>query len=293
VREPSSIRLSDGRGLEYWSEGPEDGTPFLFHHGTPSSGMPYEPFVEDAARRGLRFVSYSRPGYGGSDRLEGRSVAGCAADVAELLDRLGVDRFLTAGWSGGGPHALACAALLPERVRAAATVAGAGPFGEDDLDFLDGMGKENIEEFGAAIDGPEALRGWMEANAPGVATVTGDEIVAMFGDLVSEVDRASVTEEFGEYFSSEMRYGLSNGWWGWYDDDLAFVQPWGFDVGSSGPPCAIWQGPHDRMVPFAHGEWLASHVGRAEPRLRAEHGHLSLAVGSFGEVLDDLLALAE
>jgi hypothetical protein len=132
----------------------------------------------------------------------------------------------------------------------------------------------------------------MEANAPGFAGVTGGEIVETLGDLASEVDRASVTDEFGDYLASEIAHSLSNGWWGWYDDDLAFVRPWGFDIGASASPCAIWQGPHDRMVPYAHGEWLASHVGSAEPRLRSEHGHLSLAVGSFGEVLDDLVSLA-
>jgi pimeloyl-ACP methyl ester carboxylesterase len=290
---PSTIRLSDGRALEYWNEGSDDGDALVFHHGTPSSGMPYEPFVEEAKRLGLRLITYSRPGYGGSDRLEGRSVADCVADVVELLDRLGIERFVTAGWSGGGPHALACAAVLPERVRAAATIAGVGPFGEADLDFLEGMGVENVEEFGAAIEGPDALRAWMEQNTPAVTAVTGEQVVAMFGDLVSDVDRASITEEFGEFLASEMRYALSNGWWGWYDDDLAFARPWGFDVGAGAVPAAIWQGPHDRMVPFAHGEWLASHCGGARPRLRPEHGHLSLAVGSFGEILDDLVALAE
>jgi pimeloyl-ACP methyl ester carboxylesterase len=289
----SSIELPDGRALEYWSEGSDDGLPVLFHHGTPSSGLPYERFVQEATRRGMRLLSYSRPGYGGSDRREDRSVADCVGDVVALLDRLGIDRFLTAGWSGGGPHALACAALLPERVRAAATIAGVGPFGVDDLDFLDGMGKENIEEFGATIQGPDALRGWMEANAPAVANVTGAEVVAVFGDLVSDVDKPSINDEFGEFIATMMRLGLSNGWWGWYDDDVAFVRPWGFDIGPSSVPAAIWQGPHDRMVPFAHGEWLASHVGGARPRLRPEHGHLSLAVGSFGEILDDLVSLAE
>jgi pimeloyl-ACP methyl ester carboxylesterase len=290
--EPKTIHLADGRALEVWVEGPVDGTPLVYHHGTPSSGLPFGPWLEEAGRRRIRFVSYSRPGYGASDRKEGRSVADCAADVDEILDRLGLGRCHTLGWSGGGPHALACAALLPDRVAAAGTIAGVGPYGADGLDYLAGMGRENIEEFGAALEGPEALGAWMKENAPPFAALTAEEVVDALGDLVSEVDRGSVTSAFCSFLAEENRHALRDVWWGWYDDDLAFIHPWGFDLGAIRVPVAIWQGPHDRMVPFAHGEWLAANVAGAHGRLRPEHGHLSLAVGGFGEILDDLGSLA-
>src|SRR5213083_1680329 len=159
------VDLPDGRCLEFVAGGPESGTPLVVHHGTPSAAVLFGPMVDAAARRGLRTVVYSRPGYGGSTARHGRAVADAAADTAAVVDALGADRFVTVGWSGGGPHALACAALLPDRCAAAATLAGVGPFGADDLDFLAGMGAENVAEFGAALKGEEALRLWMHENA--------------------------------------------------------------------------------------------------------------------------------
>jgi pimeloyl-ACP methyl ester carboxylesterase len=293
VGEPRSVTLSDGRVVEVWSEGDERGVPLLFHHGTPSSGLPYAAFVELARVRGIRLVSYSRPGYGASDRDSGRTVARCAGDAGQILDTLGIERCVTAGWSGGGPHALACAALLGgTRVRAAVTIAGAAAYGAPDLDFLADMGEENVEEFGAAVEGPDALEAWMSANAPPFASVSGAEVVTALGDLVSEVDRSSVTQEFGEFLAEEMRYALRPGWWGWFDDDLAFVRDWGFDVASISIPVTVWQGAQDRMVPFAHGRWLARHVPGARSRLLDDEGHLSVVVGMFGEILDDLVSVA-
>src|SRR5437762_921361 len=130
------VELPDGRRVEICTAGPDDGVPLVLHHGTPGGGRIYEPFAREATARGLRMVTYSRPGYGSSSRNEGRDVAACAADTAAILDHLGADRAYTAGASGGGPHTLACAALLPERIVACATIAGVGQFGVEDLDFL-------------------------------------------------------------------------------------------------------------------------------------------------------------
>ena len=149
-----SVEVGAGRSLTVRVAGPEDGVVLVAHHGTPSTGRPFPPYVEAAKERGIRLVTYSRPGYAGSTRDVGRSVADCAADTAAILAHLGADRCYTIGASGGGPHALACAALLADRVLACATVAGVGPFGAQDLDFLEGMGRENLEEFGAALASP-------------------------------------------------------------------------------------------------------------------------------------------
>src|SRR5919204_1403346 len=141
-----SLALSEGRSLEVSVSGPEKATPLIVHHGTPSDRTQYRPFAEAAAARGLRLISYSRPGYGGSSRQPGRAIADCAADTLAIVEQLGARRFYTAGWSGGGPHALACAAMLSDRVLACATIASVGPFGATGLDFLAGMGQENHEE---------------------------------------------------------------------------------------------------------------------------------------------------
>ena len=149
------IAGSGGRLLDVELSRPDEGRPLIFHNGTPMAGRMFAPMVEQGAERGVRHIAYSRPGYCGSERDTGRTVADCARDVAAIADELGIERFLTVGWSGGGPHALACAALLPERTMAAATLAGVAPFNAHGLDWLAGMGEENIEEFGAARAGED------------------------------------------------------------------------------------------------------------------------------------------
>ena len=129
----------------------------------------------------------------------------------------------------------------------------------------------------------------MEPHAEAMATIEADQIVAEWGSLVSEVDAAQVTGAFGESLAASLRSAFRHGRWGWFDDDLAFVRDWGFDLSRITVPVSVWQGRQDLMVPIAHGEWLATHIPGARVHLRPEHGHLSLGVGAFGEILDDLL----
>ena len=197
---------------------------------------------------------------------------------------------MTIGWSGGGPHALACAALMPDRIRAVATIASVAPYPADGLDYLAGMGDENIEEFDAALESPEALIAFKERNWPTFREVTADQVAEAFGDLIDDVDRGALTGEFAEWMAAGFREALRESYWGWFDDDMAFIRPWGFDLGAIGVPVHVWQGRHDRMVPYAHGEWLAAHIPTAVPHLFDEHGHLSLAVDSMGWILDELVA---
>jgi pimeloyl-ACP methyl ester carboxylesterase len=284
------VYLDDGRLLEAVVQGDPDGTLLVFHHGSPAAAVPFAPFDRASAERGIRLVTYSRPGFGSSTRLPGRTVADCAADGAALADHLGADHFFTVGWSGGGPHAIACAALLSDRVLAAATIAGVAPYDAEGLDWTAGMGEDNKIEYPLAARDPDALFDWMRPQIEAMANVAPHEIVDVMRSLVSDVDEASLSGEFGEFLARSFHRAFANGPWGWYDDDLAFVASWGFDLGSITPPVSIWQGRHDLMVPFAHGEWLAANIPSARPHLRPEHGHLSLAVGSIGEIIDDLLA---
>ena len=287
---PRQVRASDGRRLDVVTAG--DGTrgTVIVHHGTPGAAALFGPLVAAGSQRGLRHVSYSRPGYGGSDRREDRSVASCATDVAAVADAVGAERFYTAGWSGGGPHALACAALLGDRVLAAASIAGVAPRHAEGLDWSAGMGEENIEEFAAADAGAEPLEAFLVAAQQSFGTVTAEQIQAALGDLLSEVDRAALTGAYADHLAETVRAALQPGIWGWFDDDLAFMRDWGFDLGDITVPTAVWQGAQDRFVPYSHGEWLAAHVAGAHAELRPDHGHLSLTVGSYGEILDQLVA---
>jgi len=284
-----TVTTPDGRRLDVRVAGPEGGGVVIGHVGTPDDGSQRPETVEAGARRGLRHVSYARPGYVDSDRHEGRRVADCAADVEAIADALGIDRFHAVGWSGGGPHALACAALLPDRTIAAATVAGAAPHDGEGLDWTAGMGDENIEEIALAEEGADALRPWMEDQAEEIRASTPADLLRILGDLISEPDRAALTDEYAERSHASLQASISNGIFGWLDDDLALVRPWGFSLDSIRVPVSVWQGREDRFVPLSHGEWLAEHVSGARSHLLPGEGHISLSRHRYGDVLDELL----
>jgi pimeloyl-ACP methyl ester carboxylesterase len=288
----------DGRVIEFLAAGPARGLPLVLHEGTPVGLVLYPPTVQAAANRGLRVILAARPGYEGSTPWPGRRVVDVAEDTAAVLDELGADTFVTAGWSGGGPHALACAAALPTRCLAAASIAGVAPYPAEGMDWLAGMGPENVAEFGAALRGEAALTEFLEREAASLSTVTGEGVAKALGGLVIEADRAVLTGEFAEYVAAGLRAATSWGVVGWRDDDLAFTRDWGFSLGWASPapahpgPVAIWQGDQDQMVPFAHGRWLAAHITGARVHLMPGEGHLSMTVSAFDRILDDLLDLA-
>ncbi len=286
-----TVRAAGGRQLDVLAAGPPGGLPLVVHQGTPAGLAPMPALVTAATAWGLRTVVYSRPGYGGSTAQPGRSVAGAAADVRAILDSIGAAEFVTAGWSGGGPHALACAALLPGRCLAAASVAGVAPFGADGLAWRAGMAEENVVEFAAAERGEAALTAFLDNEAAQLARTSAADIAAALGGLVSAVDKAALTGDLADFLAASFRSALSGGIAGWRDDDLAFVRDWGFGLGEVGP-AAIWQGDQDRMVPYAHGAWLAGHLPRARAHLLPGHGHLTLTAASWPEILADLADLA-
>jgi pimeloyl-ACP methyl ester carboxylesterase len=240
-------------------------------------------------------ISYSRPGYGGStprpDAISTATVADDAADTATILDHLGYQDFVTLGWSGGGPRALACAAMLPDRCRAAACGVGIAPREEFAGDVRDGMGAGNVEEYTAAFAGQAALEEFLVGHSD-VFSATGEDVAASLGDdLVPPVDRDALTGELAETLAASFRRAGAQGIVGWRDDDLTHLRPWGFHVGDITVPVSVWQGREDRMVPFAHAEWLAANVAGAQAHFIEGEGHISL-IASIGTILDDLLALA-
>jgi pimeloyl-ACP methyl ester carboxylesterase len=288
-----TVQAPDGRQLEVVTAGPESGRCFLFHSGTPSAAGAFPPLVAQLAKRDMRLVTFSRPGYAASSTMAGRAVGDVATDVQAILDALRIGRFFCAGQSGGGPHALACAALLPDRVIATATLAGVAPWPAEGLDWLSGMGPENLEEFGASMKGSDALEAYLTREAASLQAVKPADVAAALGGLVSDVDKAALTGEYADYMAAGLARAVSTGIAGWRDDDIAFVTPWGFDLPSIQTPVAVWQGGEDRMVPMAHGAWLAAHIPGAQEHLLPDEGHLSLALNKIGDVLDGLLAMGE
>ena len=286
------LKLPDGRALEILIDGPAEGLPLIFHFGTPCAAVFFRPLVAEATRRKLRTVIYSRPGYATSSAKPGRTVADAVGDVQAILGELDAEEFVTIGWSGGGPHALACAANLPDRCAAAVSLAGVAPYAAAGLDWMAGMGPENIEEFNLALQGEAALTPWLEQQAVALGQVEGPAVAAALGGLVSDVDKAALTGEFAEFMAAVFRRAVSSGIAGWRDDDLAFTQDWGFDLARIERPVAVWQGEQDRMVPFTHGQWLARHIPNARVRLYRDEGHLSLGVKALDRIIDDVLAIA-
>ena len=300
--------LPDGRTIDVLIAGPSDGLPLVLHEGTPVGLVLYPPTVQAASIRGLRVILAARPGYEGSTPRPGRRVVDVAGDTAAVLDDLGADTFVTLGWSGGGPHTLACAGALPGRCLAAASIAGVAPYGANGLDWLAGMGPENVAEFEAAVRGEVALTEFLDRMAGLMATLTGASVAESLGGLVIDADKAALTGEYADHVAAALRAAMNAGIAGWRDDDLAFVQDWGFSLGWDSPttaghaakasdaaratPVAIWQGDQDKMVPFTHGQWLAANILGARAHLLPGEGHLSLTVSSFDRILDDLLDLA-
>jgi len=285
----TTVDLPDGRALDLEVSGPEGGMPLVFHHGTPGSVRQFRAIERAAHARGLRLVTFSRPGYGASTRQPGRRVVDAVADVAAVLTHLGAPRCLVAGWSGGGPHALASGARLPEQVAGILCIAGVAPYDAEGLNFLEGMGQQNIDEFGLALQGEESIRSSNEAEAVGLRNTDAAGLIEGMVTLLPDVDRAVLTAEFGEDMVTNLAEGLRVGVDGWVDDDLAFVAPWGFSVSEIAVPTFVWQGSEDLMVPFAHGQWLAAHVPGATARLLQAEGHLSIGVGALDRMFDDLL----
>ncbi|MFI7541394.1 alpha/beta fold hydrolase [Actinoplanes sp. NPDC049599] len=271
------VTTPDGRTLGVARWGAPDGTPVLSLHGTPGSRLWRHP-DEDAVRRaGINLITYDRPGYGASDRHPGRRVVDCVGDVAAVADALGISRFAVTGRSGGGPHALAVAARLPDRVTAAECVVGVAPFAAAGLDWTAGMDPENVTEFGWARQGEQVLHRELAALAAAdLARMTADPAKVLADDWqLAAADRQVLARvDVQQVLVETVREAHRPGVHGWVDDDLAFLSPWGFEVTEIRVPVMVRYGRQDVMVPAAHGAWLAGHIPGASVAVDEQAGHL-------------------
>ena len=259
----------------------------LFHHGTPGDCTAWSTWV--AGIKDVKAIAASRPGYGLSDRRRGRTVAADIEDQSQLLDHFGIKQFVSIGWSGGGPHALNM--TRDARNIGAITLAGVGEWGNKDLDFLNGMGPENHDEFGAALAGEKSIEEWMKKNSPGLKTVTGSQLISAMGGLIGKADKDALTPEVADEEANVFRRALSVSYYGWLDDDLAFVQSFGFELNKIDKPVLIWQGDDDFMVPREHSNWLAKHIPGSKLNFVPGHGHISLVQSYRSEIITQALKL--
>jgi pimeloyl-ACP methyl ester carboxylesterase len=278
------VQTADGRTLAVEEYGDPGGRPVLVHNGTPNSRYLYQRVVADAATHGLWLIGYDRPGYGGSSPHPGRIVADCAADARAICAALGADRVAMWGISGGGPHVLACAALLPDLVVAAASLASPAPYGADGLDWYAGMGQENADDFRLYFADQQASRQKLEEERAEALAATPEDVAKGLETLLTPTDAAVLTGELAEYLVWSTKEGLAPGNDGWWGDSVALASPWGFEPAQISVPLLLLHGREDKFVPFGHGEWLAGHIPGVHARLLDHDGHLTLIEHRIGEV---------
>jgi pimeloyl-ACP methyl ester carboxylesterase len=273
VASEGTLKTPDGRTLAYTQRGPEDGVPVIICHGTPGSRLVRHPDPGIYERHGVRAVGYDRPGYGLSERQIGRSVADAAADIAALGDELGFERFAVVGGSGGAPHALACGALLGDRLIRVGALVTPAPSDTDDFDFFEGLADLNVKEFGAALEGREAIEAFLQPYVDGIRADPDDVIEQILTEL-PEVDRELASRpEMREIMRGSFMEAVRQGSRGWADDDLAFAKSWGFQLEDVTAEVRVWQGELDVLTPRPHGEYVASRLPNARFELLEGGGH--------------------
>jgi pimeloyl-ACP methyl ester carboxylesterase len=279
------VRLADGRRVAVEVSGSPVGHPVFLMHGTPGSRVAPLPRSMVLHGLGVRLITFDRPGYGFSDRLESRLVADVAPDVEAIADALEVDQFAVLGRSGGGPHALACAALLPNRVTRAAILVSLAPWTADGLDWFAGMSDSNVREYTSAATAPEVLTAALMRTAAQIR-VNPNSHVSMLGPELPQSDRrvvadASLRALLAQNFAEALRDSAD----GWIDDSLAFCSPWGFDPADIRVPVLVWHGQDDVFSPVAHSRWLADHIPNASMLIQPGAAHFAAI-----EVMPDVLS---
>ncbi len=283
--ETVNVHTGDGRLLEALVSGPPDGTVLVLHTGTPCGLVPL-PAGLDPAPMGIRTVLYARPGYGRSTPQAGRTVADAAGDTAAILDALGAGKFLNLGWSGGGPYALACDALLADRCLATAVIAGIAPYTEAEISSPVRAWYEADEDNQLALAGDiEGFRQAVDAFVAQLANVKAENIAA---ETNSDADRRFFAQGNAEWVASFLRAAGVSGSQGAADDYLASFRDWGFPLAST-RQVIIWQGTEDQHVPPFHAEWLRDHLSRAELRTLEGESHNSI-VRHLPEIINNLIA---
>jgi pimeloyl-ACP methyl ester carboxylesterase len=281
----SDVRRTDGRVLRVQDSDATELPAVFVLHGTPGSRVMHDGVLAIAADAGVRLLCYDRPGCGGSTPQPGRIIADGAGDVAAIADELGIDRFAVVGASGGGSYALACAALLPDRVVAAATLTSLAPFDAPGLDWFAGMAEINVQQFTLAAAGREAVQPLLEQMAEGFKAVDPAQFVQMYGPGFPPPDRAILDTTVASYILGPTVEGLAPGVEGFVEDELAVVAPWGVDLAGVLVPVALWQGEQDQLIPPGHARWLADAIPGAELQLYPDEGHLSIIFGRDREVI--------
>jgi pimeloyl-ACP methyl ester carboxylesterase len=255
------------------------------HVGSPNAGVLYDRWVNDAAGRGLTLIAYDRPGYGRSSPQPGRTVADCATDLRAISAAMGFERCAVWGFSGGGPHALACAALLDDLVVAAATIGSPAPPDASGLDYFAGMSDDARQDMELFRSDRAEWERTGQAQRDALLAMSGPELGESWSAGASPPDAAALHGEFGVWLHRSVQAALMPGGDGWTADDVAlFHSSWGFDPTRISIPVKVWHSRDDRFVPWGHGRWLADAVPGAQADLADDDGHLTVVAHRIGDV---------
>jgi pimeloyl-ACP methyl ester carboxylesterase len=279
------VRSADGRKVAVQETGNPNGHPVFLLHGTPGSRVGPFPRVRVLYELGVRLITFDRPGYGWSDRLMSRLVADVVPDVKAIADKLELDKFAVLGRSGGGPHALACAALLPDRITRAGVLVSLAPWAAEGLDWFAGMADSNVREYTAAATEPEALTARLVQAAAKIRADPASHVSTLSPEM-PEADRRIVADVgiralLAQNFAEALRDSAA----GWIDDSLAFCSPWGFNLSDIKVPVLLWHGQNDVFSPVAHARWLADQIPNAIMAIRQDSAHFGAL-----EVVPDVLS---
>lgn len=279
------VRLADGRHVAVQLSGSPSGHPVFMMHGTPGSRIAPLPRSMVLHALGVRLITFDRPGYGYSDRLESRQVADVVPDVEAIADELGIEQFAVLGRSGGGPHALACAALLPDRVTRAGILVSLAPWSAEGLDWFAGMSDSNVEEFTSASTKPEALTAALVRTAAKIRVNPASHVMTLSPELPESDQRVMADAGLRELLARNYAEALRDSADGWIDDSLAFCSPWGFEPADIKVPVLVWHGQDDVFSPVAHSRWLADQIPNASMLIQPGAAHFAAI-----EVLPDVLS---
>jgi pimeloyl-ACP methyl ester carboxylesterase len=282
------VRLADGRNVAVKVSGSPTGHPVFLMHGTPGSRVAPLPRSMVLHGLGIRLITFDRPGYGSSDRLEARQVVDVVPDVEAIADALEIDEFAVLGRSGGGPHALACAALLPDRVTRAGIMVSLAPWDADGLDWFAGMSASNVREFTSAVTEPEELTAALVRTAAEIRHNPASHVTALGPELPEADQRVLADAPIRELLARNFAEALRDSADGWIDDVIAFSSPWGFAPAEIKVPVLVWHGQDDVFSPVSHSRWLADQIPNARILIQPGAAHFA-AIEALPDVLSWLI----
>jgi len=280
----SSIKLSDGRSIDYLDNGVISKSALILHHGTPTTMTVWGTWLAAAAEKGTRAIAFTRPGYAGSDRKIGYSVLDANDDLEEILEYLDVENFVSIGWSGGGPYALASGLL--KSCTGVQLIAAVSPYDAKDFDWFQDQSPESIEEAKIAVESLENSIIYKEKYYAEIRDLTAEQILVEYAKRSSFNTFEDDFRAFAKDLSASLHDALESGVAGFADDERAFLRNWGFETKAVPVPVCIWHGLEDLTVSPHMGRWLHANISDSKLELLDGQNHGSIMVENRNEIID-------